>query len=80
MLMLALAIPGMWLAWRKRLGDIVLPLIYLGYMALYVPVLVLPRYRIVPVLILLLFASYSLAKAWELLRRSASTPAAGVNA
>jgi 4-amino-4-deoxy-L-arabinose transferase-like glycosyltransferase len=58
-LLLALAIPGAIFAWRRKTLDPILPLIYLGYLALYVPVLVLPRYRIIPILLLLMMASYA---------------------
>ncbi|MCX6601731.1 MAG: hypothetical protein NT025_09255 [bacterium] len=57
--LLAFAVPGFVTAYRRRMLDPIVPLIYLGYLAFYVPVIVLPRYRIIPVLMLLLLASYA---------------------
>ena len=56
-LLLLAAIPGAIWAWRRRALDPLIPLVYFGYLVFYAPVLVLPRYRIIPVLILLLLAS-----------------------
>jgi len=61
-LLLAFAVPGFVLAYRRRVLDPIVPLVYLGYLAFYVPVIVLPRYRIIPVLMLLLLASYALER------------------
>jgi hypothetical protein len=59
LLLLAFAVPGLLMASHRRALDPIVPLVYLGYLAFYVPVIVLPRYRIVPVLLLLLMASYA---------------------
>jgi 4-amino-4-deoxy-L-arabinose transferase-like glycosyltransferase len=58
--LLALAVPGFMIAYRRRVLDPIVPLAYLGYLVFYVPVIVLPRYRIIPLLMLLLLASYAL--------------------
>ncbi len=58
-LLLLLAIPGGILAYCQRELDPLVPLVYFGYLTFYMPVLVLPRYRIIPVLMLLLMASYA---------------------
>jgi 4-amino-4-deoxy-L-arabinose transferase-like glycosyltransferase len=71
-LLLCVALPGIVLAWRRRTMDLIIPLTYLGYLALYVPVLVLPRYRIIPVLLLLLMASYAIAALLEFRRQRAA--------
>lgn len=60
--LLAFAVPGFILAYRRRLLDPIVPLIYGAYLLFYVPVIVLPRYRIIPVLMLLLLASYALER------------------
>lgn len=61
-LLLLTSIPGAMIAIRRRRLDPVLPLVYAGFLALYVPIMVLPRYREVPVVILLLLAAYALAR------------------
>jgi len=58
-LLLAVAAAGILLSVRRRRLDPVLPLTYLLYLLFYVPVLSAPRYRIIPVLLLLLLASYA---------------------
>jgi len=63
--LLLLALPGLvLLVWRRRL-DPALVVMLLGFIALYVPVIVLPRYRIVPNVLLLLFASYFVSELWS---------------
>ncbi|MBU1984314.1 hypothetical protein KJ815_07885, partial [bacterium] len=47
---------------RSRGTDPFMIVTYLGFAVLYVPVISLPRYRIVPVAILLLLAAYALAR------------------
>ncbi len=64
-LTLILAIPGIILTIRRKQMDPVFPLIYFGYMFLYVPVLVLPRYRIIPLLVLLLLVANSIGYVWK---------------
>ena len=64
-LLLLLAVPGAVLAWRRRELDPLIPFVYFGYLAFYIPVLVLPRYRIIPVLMLLMMASYLVNKFLE---------------
>jgi 4-amino-4-deoxy-L-arabinose transferase-like glycosyltransferase len=59
--LLVFAIPGIYWSIRRKAMDPIIPLTYLGYLVLYVPVLVLPRYRIVPVLLLVLLASYAIS-------------------
>ncbi len=68
-LLLLVSIPGIVIAIRRRKLDPVFPLIYLGYIVLYVPVLVLPRYRIIPVVMLLLLASYAVSVLLERRRK-----------
>ncbi len=67
-LLLLLAIPGMIWAWRNRKFDPAIALAMLGYLALYVPVIVLPRYRIISVLFLVMFAGVTLANLWHRIR------------
>jgi 4-amino-4-deoxy-L-arabinose transferase-like glycosyltransferase len=64
-LLLLVAVPGIVFAFRRRRLDGSFVLMYLGFMALYVPVIVLPRYRIIPVLLMLLMASAALNWAVE---------------
>lgn len=64
-LLLLVAVPGIVIAiWRKRL-DPVIVIMFVGFTALYVPILIMPRYRIVPVLLLLLLASHALTLGYE---------------
>ncbi|MDD5089252.1 MAG: glycosyltransferase family 39 protein [bacterium] len=56
------AVPGAVMAVRRRWLDPVLPLTFLGFFALYVPIMVLPRYREVPVVILLLLAAFAVGQ------------------
>jgi hypothetical protein len=56
-LLLLLALPGFVIARRKRKLDRLILIAISGYLVLYVPVLVLPRYRIIPVTFLLLLAA-----------------------
>jgi 4-amino-4-deoxy-L-arabinose transferase-like glycosyltransferase len=58
--LLALSIPGLVCAARRHLLDPVFSLSLLGYMLLYVPTTVLPRYRVVTTTILLLFAAVAI--------------------
>ncbi|MFZ5433448.1 MAG: glycosyltransferase family 39 protein, partial [Calditrichota bacterium] len=64
-LTLVLAIPGIILAIRRKQMDPIFPLTYFGYLLLYVPVLVLPRYRIIPLLVLLLMSAFSFHRLFE---------------
>jgi 4-amino-4-deoxy-L-arabinose transferase-like glycosyltransferase len=57
MLLLILAIPGIVQAARARKLDAALVIAFAGFLLLYVPVIILPRYRIVPMMFLLLMAS-----------------------
>ncbi len=57
--LLMLAIPGFYLAWRQRKLDPVWPLILLGHIALYVPVIIVPRYRIMMIVVYALFAAWT---------------------
>ncbi len=68
-LLLFLAIPGIIWAYHKKKLDPAIILSVTGYLVLYVPVIVLPRYRIIPVLFLVLFAGVSIAAIWESLSR-----------
>jgi hypothetical protein len=56
-LLLSFAIPGIILLTRFRKMDPVFPLIIVGYLFLYIPVAVLPRYRIITVCLFLFFAA-----------------------
>jgi hypothetical protein len=58
--LLLFAVPGMVLAKRRHGLDVVLPLIIVGYLCLYIPVIVVPRYRIVTVMLLLMFAAVTM--------------------
>lgn len=58
--LLLIAIPGVIWAIRRHRLDPILPLIGIGYVMLYVPVLVLPRYRIILVVLFLLMAAYTI--------------------
>ena len=40
--------------------DAILPLILIGYVLYYVPVIVFPRYRVISAMVLLLFAAITL--------------------
>ncbi len=62
--LIILAVPGIIWAARRRLMDGVFVWATLGYVAMYVPVIVLPRYRIIPVLFLVLFAGLALSLVW----------------
>lgn len=53
---------GLMIVKRRRLLDPVVPMTFLLFMLLYVPVIVLPRYRIIPMLLLLLMASYTIVR------------------
>lgn len=59
---LLFAIPGIVIAYRHYKVDRILWMAYVGYMVLYVPILVLPRYRIIPITILLLLAAVTVAR------------------
>jgi 4-amino-4-deoxy-L-arabinose transferase-like glycosyltransferase len=59
--LLIIAIPGVILAVRRRELDLTFLIMFGGFLLLYVPVIVLPRYRIIPVLMLLIMASYFVA-------------------
>ena len=59
-LLLIFGIPGVVMASRSHRIDPVVPLIILGFLLLYVPVEMLPRYRVVPASLLMLFASVSI--------------------
>ena len=63
--LLAIAAVGTFLSLRRRRLDPVLPLTYLLYLLFYVPVLSAPRYRIIPVLLLLLVASYAAVSLYD---------------
>jgi len=56
--LLMLAVPGLFLLLKSKNLDGVIILSILGFLALYVPTIVLPRYRIILVLFLLMFAGY----------------------
>jgi 4-amino-4-deoxy-L-arabinose transferase-like glycosyltransferase len=68
MLLLA-AVPGFFLLRRSGQLDAVFPYIIIGFILLYIPVSVLPRYRIVTEAILLLFAARSVEWIWAYLSR-----------
>ena len=77
LLLLMFAAPGFILAYRKCVLDPIIPLVYLGYLVFYVPVLMLPRYRIIPMLLLLLMASYTLTvliEQWQSRRALRTSP------
>lgn len=70
-ILLAFSIPGLIMAHREKKLDIVILIILLGYAAVYVPVMILPRFRIIMVALLLLFASVSvdrIGERWRVLR------------
>lgn len=71
-LLLAIAAAGTFLSLRRRQLDPVLPLTYVLYLLFYIPILSAPRYRIVPVLLLLLLAGYAAAALheWQQNRRA----------
>ena len=56
-LLLLLAIPGLVLALKRRMLDPVWPLILLGHIAVYVPTIIVPRYRIVMIVVYVLMAA-----------------------
>ncbi len=64
LLLLLFAIPGIVLASRSKGLDVVLPIMFAGFLALYVPVMILPRYRIIPIVLLLLVAAYAVEFLW----------------
>jgi 4-amino-4-deoxy-L-arabinose transferase-like glycosyltransferase len=64
LLLLVFTIFGTVLALRANRLDIILPIILLGYLALYVPVMMLPRYRIIPIVLMLLVSAYALEFLW----------------
>ncbi len=68
-ILLLLALPGLYLLVKRRLLDGVIVLSVLGYLALYVPTIVLPRYRIILVLFQLMFASYLVSTLWDTLAK-----------
>ncbi|RPH93240.1 hypothetical protein EHM69_10870 [candidate division KSB1 bacterium] len=78
-LLLLLSLPGAVIAVRQRRMDAVLPLILLGYMLLYIPSLVLPRYRIVTVLLLLLFAAVAIEH-WRVFMKTRRANTRGIPA
>jgi len=55
---LVFGLGGIYIAFRHRKLYIVFILTMLGYMALYIPVVMLPRYRIIQVVILIMYGSY----------------------
>jgi 4-amino-4-deoxy-L-arabinose transferase-like glycosyltransferase len=77
-LLLLVAMPGIVMALLHKRLDPVIVIVFAGFAALYVPTLIMPRYRIVPVLLLLLLASYALTLVWEAWVRKRMAPAAVV--
>jgi hypothetical protein len=62
-----LAVPGVIISRKYQKVDRVFPLIVLGFIVLYIPAIVLPRYRVITALVVLLFAAHSVqyvASAW----------------
>lgn len=57
-ILLMLGIPGIVRAFRQKCLDPILVISFAGFLVLYVPIIILPRYRIIPVVWLLLFAAY----------------------
>jgi len=72
---LLMGIPGIMLAARRRKIDSVLLISFFGFIALYVPVIILPRYRIIPMLFLLLMASYAAVSLWDWRQKQRATSA-----
>jgi hypothetical protein len=68
-LALILGIPGIVLAVHRHKMDTAIVLAFFGFLALYVPVIVLPRYRIIPLLFLLLMAAYAVDVLWTRVER-----------
>ena len=62
-LLVLAALPGFYLARRQGLLDPAFPLILAGFILLYVPVIVFPRYRVITALVLLLFAAVAVERA-----------------
>ncbi len=63
LLLLATALPGVVIAWRARRFDAVFWWVVIGHLVLYVPVMVVPRYRLFTNTLLLLFSAVWLARA-----------------
>lgn len=57
-MLLFLALPGFFILLKRNELDGAVILSILGFLALYVPTIVLPRYRIILVLFLIIFAAY----------------------
>ncbi len=64
---------GFLIAYRHSKLDPIIVLIYLGYLLLYIPVLILPRYRIMSVILLLLLSAYTIEFLWSTLYRNRPT-------
>jgi hypothetical protein len=62
LLLLATALPGVVIAWRAGRFDAVFWWVVAGHLALYVPVMVVPRYRLLTNTLLLLFSAVWLAR------------------
>ncbi len=63
--LLLLAIPGILFAQRLHRLDVVFPLIIVGYLCLYIPVVIVPRYRVIPAMLMLMFASLTVDWLWS---------------
>jgi len=61
---LLLGSTGLFVLWRERRLDAVIPLTLIGFILLYVPVIVLPRYRAVTALLLLFGVAVTLDRLW----------------
>jgi NADH:ubiquinone oxidoreductase subunit 6 (subunit J) len=70
LLLLLFAIFGVVLALRSKRLDMVLPIMFVGFLALYVPVMILPRYRIIPVVLMLLVAAYAVEYLWTKIKEA----------
>lgn len=70
LLLLLFAVLGIALALKSKRLDMVLPIMFAGFLALYVPVMILPRYRIIPVVLMLLVAAYSLEFLWRKIKEA----------
>ncbi|MDD5089251.1 MAG: hypothetical protein PHI18_10720, partial [bacterium] len=53
---------GLIRAIRRRVLDPAIPATFLAFLLLYVPIIVLPRYRIISVVLMLLLAAYSMSE------------------